>query len=345
MKNYKKESAITLITLIITILVVIIVAGVAIATITGEDGILSKAAKTDEEQTHSEVKEQIIFEYNAYQIDKYVSNNEQEEKEIAEIASIKTIKIAENTTTQNNTTMQNNTTTQNTTTQNTTTKTITFWEYLLKKQYIEDNGKVNVEKLLGKKASLGNGTGDTDIYKFELKDGEYSLSYIKSATEIIKIWNVKTNDKVAATIDPAQFEYKVNADGKTITITELKAGFGEDYIYNDFGNKGKLVKDSNGNVIEELKIPSKIDNYTVTGIKENAFSGDMGHSSNWPSFRFIYVPNTVTSIGSSAFSGWDRLEKVYIEKGSSLSKDSANYGSWIHGRRQNLQMDDYIVFK
>lgn len=66
---------------------------------------------------------------------------------------------------------------------------------------------------------------------------------------------------------------------------------------------------------------------------------------SWTSFRYVYVPNSVTSIAYWAFSCWDKLEKVYIEKGSSLNKNSPNFSDWIDTRSKDLQIDDYIVFE
>ena len=46
-KKFKTESAITLIALVITIIVLLILAGVALATLTGENGILTKATTSN----------------------------------------------------------------------------------------------------------------------------------------------------------------------------------------------------------------------------------------------------------------------------------------------------------
>ena len=56
-KLKKEESGITLIALIITIIVLLILAGVSIATLTGENGILTKASKAKEETKIAEYKE------------------------------------------------------------------------------------------------------------------------------------------------------------------------------------------------------------------------------------------------------------------------------------------------
>ena len=64
-----KNSGITLIALVITIIVLLILAGVAISTLTGDNGILTKAAHSTEEQSHTMVKEAMSLEWNTYQIE------------------------------------------------------------------------------------------------------------------------------------------------------------------------------------------------------------------------------------------------------------------------------------
>ena len=70
MKENKKglkrnEEGITLIALVITIIVLLILAGVSIAMLTGENGILTQAQNAKEETSIAEEKEQIALAYNA----------------------------------------------------------------------------------------------------------------------------------------------------------------------------------------------------------------------------------------------------------------------------------------
>lgn len=62
----KKDSqGITLIALVITIIVLLILAGISIASITGENGVLTKANDAKEKSVEGEEKEQIKLAYNA----------------------------------------------------------------------------------------------------------------------------------------------------------------------------------------------------------------------------------------------------------------------------------------
>ena len=58
-KELKKNKGITLIALVITIIVLLILAGVTIATLTGENGILTKAIESKEKTLEGQVKEKI----------------------------------------------------------------------------------------------------------------------------------------------------------------------------------------------------------------------------------------------------------------------------------------------
>lgn len=64
--NIKNKKGITLIALVITIIVLLILAGVSIAMLTGENGILTQASKAKREQEYSSVVEGIKLAVNEY---------------------------------------------------------------------------------------------------------------------------------------------------------------------------------------------------------------------------------------------------------------------------------------
>ena len=73
MKNNGKskyQRGITLIALVITIIVLLILVAVSIATLTGENGILTKANEAKVENSHAEVKEALRLEYANYVLEK-----------------------------------------------------------------------------------------------------------------------------------------------------------------------------------------------------------------------------------------------------------------------------------
>ncbi len=70
-KKRKANKGITLIALVITIIILLILAGVSIAILTGENGILTKASESEEETVVAEEKEQIKLAYSAAMAEKW----------------------------------------------------------------------------------------------------------------------------------------------------------------------------------------------------------------------------------------------------------------------------------
>ena len=61
----KKQKGITLIALVITIIVLLILAGVSIAMLTGQNGILTQASNSKDKTTAAEIAERVNVELNA----------------------------------------------------------------------------------------------------------------------------------------------------------------------------------------------------------------------------------------------------------------------------------------
>ncbi len=62
MKKFKESNGITLIALVITIIILLILAGISIAMLTGQNGLLTKASKAEKETDIVDTKEQIKLE-------------------------------------------------------------------------------------------------------------------------------------------------------------------------------------------------------------------------------------------------------------------------------------------
>ena len=69
--NLKGKKGITLIALVITIIILLILAGVAIATLTGDNGLLQKTTSSKEKNEEAEIEEQIKLAYTEWQTAKY----------------------------------------------------------------------------------------------------------------------------------------------------------------------------------------------------------------------------------------------------------------------------------
>ena len=82
LKVVKEKKGITLIALVITIIVLLILAGVTIATLTGDNGILTQTTKAKEESEKAEIIEQIQLDIADKQIENLGSIDEDEFYEI-----------------------------------------------------------------------------------------------------------------------------------------------------------------------------------------------------------------------------------------------------------------------
>ncbi len=184
---FKKSKGITLIALVITIIVLLLLAGVSIAVLTGENGVLTQADKAKVEQSHAAIKDAISLAYNEYKIIISTSKNTKEVKEELKVASTNKVMI------------------QGKQENQSITKNSTFKEFLLEKEYITADGKIQVEKLLGQKQALGNGDGDEetkkDVYMFEEVDNNYVVYYYnKEGEPEEKLW--QSNETTEQTPNP-----------------------------------------------------------------------------------------------------------------------------------------------
>lgn len=96
--------------------------------------------------------------------------------------------------------------------------------------------------------------------------------------------------------DPEGYEYEINDDGETVTITYYQGDderwFNYEYDVNDYFRH----KTDHSDVVadEVIEIPAEIDGYRVTAIGDRAFY-------EYPFMKEVIIPDGVTSIGSEAF--------------------------------------------
>ncbi len=219
-KKLKKQKGITLIALVITIIVLLILAGVSIAMLTGENGILNKANTAKIKNEHAQVKEAMSLAYSEYQIIVMEKRTSSVEKtETVKLASTKKVTIKG---------VEENKLAE------TEEVPKSFMEFVKGKRYVKDNGVVDVEELLGKKLSIGNGTGDTDIYKLEEDESKYVLKYYGKNTSEELIWQVNKEGNSTSTGDEVDWDtILANADPEKIKQesgqkTSELAGLGTD---------------------------------------------------------------------------------------------------------------------
>ena len=179
-EKLKKTNGITLIALVITIIVLLILAGVTIATLTGDNGILTNATKAKKEDAHASVREAISLAYSEYIMELETDKT----GEITKVASTENVKIRG---------IENHVFTSG-------EEGGTFKEFLKGKGYIDDDGVINVEKLVGSNLSMGKGniTDKKDVYIFEETDNSYTVKYYddQGNTEETPLWQVEKEEVI-----------------------------------------------------------------------------------------------------------------------------------------------------
>ena len=176
-KIFKSTKGITLIALVVTIIVLLILAGVSIAMLTGNNGILTQGKRAKEEQAHAAVKEGIMLLYNEYRTKQEVNSSKVQEE--TKVASTELVKIA-----------------ANSGEEGTTENLGTFKDFIQSKNIISADGIINVRNLLGQTLSLGNGTSKEsgDVYVFEEQDDYYNLTYYNKQIQQAKIYQIKNEN-------------------------------------------------------------------------------------------------------------------------------------------------------
>ena len=259
----------------------LILAGVSIATLTGENGILTRATEAKEKQADATVVEAISLAWNEYQIEVQAPSGEVIENG-TKIASTTQVKI------------------QGEEENYLASPTISFWDFLKDEErgYIDENGVINVEALTGERLSKGNGTdGVTDVYKIEELDGTYTLKYCGENNEETILWKISNgNDTYPEATSKDVFYYTETADG--IIIDGVKrVGNGEPYMYQIIGD------------ITDIVIPATINGKSVIEIAGGTF--------DWCEYlQSITVPETVEKIGNDAFyTNYSALQVIRFPNG------------------------------
>ena len=222
-KAFKSTKGITLIALVVTIIILLILAGVSIAMLTGNNGILTQGKRAKEEQAHAAVKEGIMLLYNEYRTKQEVNSSKVQEE--TKVASTELVKLAENEGAEG-----------------TTENLGTFKDFIQSKNIISADGIINVRNLLGQTLSLGNGTSKEsgDVYVFEEQKGIYKISYYTSetvSTSIYQIANEKAGKTLVEMYNQAQKDNCTNSDGSCKKAEHLHIG---DYVNLANPEEGKI---------------------------------------------------------------------------------------------------------
>ena len=305
-KAFKSTKGITLIALVVTIIVLLILAGVSIAMLTGNNGILTQGKRAKEEQAHAAVKEGIMLLYNEYRTKQEVNSSKVQEE--TKVASTELVKIAENEGAEG-----------------TTENLGSFKDFIQSKNIISADGIINVRNLLGQTLSLGNGTSKEsgDVYVFEEQKGIYKISYYTSetvSTSIYQIANEKAGKTLVEMYNQAQKDNCTNSDGSCKKAEHLHIG---DYVnYNPLNFKdGTLEKDKtasssadeNGskdqtfsiNTDTKWRVLGKDDNGQILIVSADPVKKDMGETND----PYFYLKRAKGYI--NAETALERISKIY----------------------------------
>ena len=285
MFKMKKESrGITLIALVITIIVLLILAGVSIAMLTGQNGILTQAQNAKIEQSHGAVRDSISLAYNEYQIELNTASTER-------IASTEKITIQGK---EENVNVETS---------------VTFLNFLDNKKYIKEDteNELDVEKLTGAMQALGNGTGTEDVYKVEEQDGKYIVNYYKEGTVNKEIWSVNKDSSEISENTPNWEEF-FTFNEETGTITGIVENTSKDTNGIGYYYEGEEKVLSEENVV----VPETINGVTVKSISAPEYK----HSvfTDCYNLKSIILPDTITYIETDAFQNCRSLTEIILPK-------------------------------
>ena len=183
--------------------------------------------------------------------------------------------------------------------------------YLQWNQIINDNNEVNVEVLIGKKLSTGNGSGNRDVYVVEenTDDNTYELVYKKHENIADRNLGVIGYEKIGND-DPSDSDI-FDFDPITGSIALKNA---QSYYTDHCTGDGQVTR------LKKIVVPEEIDGVKVTkvgGVEKIHDPGTTWEKRYSIGFRSPYVeevvlPTTITSLDYSAFYNCTNLRKVNI---------------------------------
>ena len=99
----------------------------------------------------------------------------------------------------------------------------------------------------------------------------------------------------------------------------------KEYAYELISNSEIAISQYYG-IEEEVSLPQKIDGYSVTGIKSNAFASTQD-------VKVINIPSTITNIEANAFNQAKKIQSVNVDKNNSLY---ISYDGVLYDKKENI---------
>ena len=278
-----KEKGITLIALIVTIIVLLILAGVTIATITGNRGIISKAKDSTSKYTQRQAEEQATI-----LMQEYAMENAEKGTRIGDFLEEKKTK-----------------------------------EKVIDGYKVNENGSVDIIKdkyiiSFDKNLALTDFTDtstlpkdtDTMIYHFEnIPEDAIQFTVTKDNRGKVGFKGVENEELII----PCAFK---DSDGKWYKVVEFKSGCFQETNVKDVTLPYGITKISDGLFYgcKELVSVKAFDG--VTSVGSGSFSG-------CTNLTTASIPNSVTFISSGAFNNCTRLQSIQIPNSVTSIGDNA----------------------
>ena len=219
----RTNSGVTLIALIITIIVLLILAGVTIAMIVGDNGILNRAADAAVQTEQASIKEALDLAYSDYQLE--FLNMYLEMGDSTRVASLDIVEVDRYAIIP-------------------APEHGYFWYYLVEvKKCMNEDGLIDVESLVGSELSTGKGNIEdgTDIYLLTEIGDDYIVTYYDDNSNSKEIW--RTSEYSTNTI-----EIKYYGTGEVAVEIEYVEGMTwDDWGYSKLYVDGFNVSGSNVN--------------------------------------------------------------------------------------------------
>ena len=313
----KKEKGITLIALVVTIVVLLILAGVTIAMLTGDNGILTQAGKAKEETEIGKEKEIIGLAVNSF-LDKDFTKNELKE-EIIKNAQDNNIEVLED---GDSYIIKYNTVNRN-------------YKYTKGKiegpveiEYVEDVAPGDITK-----DKNGNILDGTELHPYEINCIE---DLVAMSGKTYESKHIKLNRNLDFKSDLSYIDGKI--DGCN-SIDELKEKLTTGNGYNPIGMLSFSTFDGNNNIIENVYINSDNDEYVAfissiknSTIKNLSISGNIKGGKQFSAgivARITSESNIENCINFANIEGENIVGGIgnqYTETGSVIIKDCNNFG-------------------
>jgi len=165
---------------------------------------------------------------------------------------------------------------------------------LKNKSILDENMDVNVEKLVGKKLSTGNGSNLKDVYVVEKDEtgSSYRLKYYGKTSAVDRDLGIIGYEKEGADEPTDTDIFDFDPVTGAISLKYAVCGY--------YAKEGEDIYGKNITRLKKIVVPAEIDGVKVTKVGQNISGvGYVGLSS--PYVEEVVLPDTIMRIGTRSF--------------------------------------------